>query len=73
MPRQYAMTDADFMGFLRDYHTRHGYMPSVRDIIRSTSYTTTSGVARRLHALRDAGLLTFEDGKARTIVLRGSQ
>lgn len=24
MPRQYAMTDADFMGFLRDYHTRHG-------------------------------------------------
>lgn len=55
------------VAFIRTYIAEHGYSPTHREIIDAGLCSATSVVAYNLTQLRDAGVVAFEDGKARTI------
>lgn len=52
--------------FIEDFLERHGYSPNFREIAWEFN-CSTSTVHKVLHALKDEGLVDFEDGKYRTI------
>lgn len=49
------------------YTAKHGYAPTIRDLCAITGVSSTSFVNNHLRQLRDAGKITFIDGKTRTI------
>lgn len=51
------------------YWRKHGFSPSIRDLVEKTGTPSTSMVARRLKSLRAHGLLTFYPMTTRSIVL----
>lgn len=63
--RQQAILEA-----IKDFHSVHGYSPSLREIISLTGGTmSTSVVSYNLRRLREQGVLAFEDGQTRTVRL----
>jgi SOS-response transcriptional repressor LexA len=61
-PRQWAM-----VAFVRSYTAARGYAPSIAEIMTGTAASSKSVVAYNLRALRDMGVITYEDGKSRTV------
>lgn len=59
-------TRAAILWFVRDYRTEHGYSPTVREIATGTGRSVNT-IWLQLRILREKGLLTFEDRKARTV------
>ena len=51
-------------------HTReHGCSPSNREIAERADLASTSSVSHHLHQLRDAGLVSYDDGRPRTVTV----
>ncbi len=49
--------------------SRNGYAPSVRDIMNTLGYKSTSTVHLYLHRLSELGYISMEDGKSRAITV----
>ena len=64
-------TDETIVNFIKDYISKNGYSPSVRDIGASVGISSAGSMKYRLHKLREKGLITFDDGKPRTIRVVG--
>lgn len=62
-------SDESIVSFISRYRREHGYAPSVREIMVGTGYESPWTVRRRLGQMRDRGIITFDDGKPRTIVV----
>lgn len=60
--RQQQVLDA-----IREYHTAHGFCPSIRDVMRSLGFTSPNAVMNHLHTLRRKGCLTWTYGNARSL------
>lgn len=58
--------------FIREYWAREKMPPCIRDIQEGANISSTSIVAHHLAVLRKEGLLTWEYGENRTIVLIGT-
>jgi len=52
------------------YRVKHGFSPTVRELIRLTPYQSTSGVAYALQVLRREGAIDWVNGLARTIIIK---
>ena len=59
------------MEFLRQFTQENGYAPSVREICAAVGLQSTATVHYHLNALRDAGLISMDEMKKRTISLPG--
>jgi SOS-response transcriptional repressor LexA len=55
--------------FLRGYIARHGYSPSVRDVVTGLRLSSTSVAKYRLKLLEQRGVIRSEPGHSRTIRL----
>lgn len=55
------------MEFIRTYTAEKGYAPAFAEFIDAGLCSATSVVAYNLWQLRDAGVVAYEDGKARTV------
>ena len=60
------VTDDEILSFIRSYIERYGYSPSMRDVSKAIGISI-SPTKYRLDRLRESGVITFEDGMARTI------
>ena len=59
----------EILEFLRDFSAQNGYAPTVREIMRAVGLNSTASVYYHLSALNDAGLISMDGGKNRTIRL----
>lgn len=59
----------EILEFLRDFSAQNGYAPTVREIMRAVGLKSTASVYYHLSALNDAGLISMDGGKNRTIRL----
>jgi len=66
MPRRSEYRDA-VVGFVDRYTVRRGVPPTVREIAHGLGYSSESTVWMYLKELRDAGRLTWQPGKSRTV------
>ena len=53
------VTDDEIVGFIRDYHSKNGWAPSVREIAAGVGYYSTSSVQDRLVKLNEAGRIVY--------------
>lgn len=63
----------DVLRTVERFRAVHGYSPSVREVCDGCGLTSTASAHRHLEALRDAGMLTWQRGKTRTIVAHPRQ
>lgn len=61
----------EILEFLRQFTQDNGYAPSVREICAAVGLQSTATVHYHLNALRDAGLISMDEMKKRTISLPG--
>lgn len=59
----------EILAFLRDFSAQNGYAPTVREIMGAVGLRSTASVYYHLSALNDAGLISMDGGKNRTIRL----
>ena len=59
----------EILAFLRDFSAQNGYAPTVREIMRAVGLKSTASVYYHLSALNDAGVISMDGGKNRTIRL----
>ena len=59
----------EILAFLRDFSAQNGYAPTVREIMRAVGLKSTASVYYHLSTLNDAGLISMDGGKNRTIRL----
>ena len=59
----------EILEFLRDFSAQNGYAPTVREIMRAVGLKSTATVHYHLSALNDAGIISMDGGKNRTIRL----
>ena len=69
---RYTRTAA-VLAYLRRHIAEHGTPPSIRDIVRGLGLPATGSVTPHLRILREAGLVSWEAGKARTLRLTGKE
>ena len=62
----------EILEFLRNFSAQNGYAPTVREIMRAVGLKSTASVYYHLSALNDAGLISMDGGKNRTIRLLNS-
>ena len=62
----------EILEFLRDFSAQNGYAPTVREIMRAVGLKSTASVYYHLSALNDAGIISMDGGKNRTIRLLNS-
>lgn len=60
---------ATLLAYLREYIAEHSYGPTLREMMAAIGVSTPSVAAYHLERLRADGLVTFEDGKSRTVRL----
>ena len=63
----------EILQFLTKFVGENGYAPSVREICKAVGLQSTATVHYHLNALRDAGLISMDDMKKRTISLPDSR
>ena len=59
----------EILEFLRNFSAQNGYAPTVREIMRAVGLKSTASVYYHLSALNDAGVISMDGGKNRTIRL----
>jgi len=65
--------ESEILTFIKGYIEEHGFAPTIREICDATCCRSTSTVAYNLDSLERRGLITREQGKARTIRLVGKE
>jgi repressor LexA len=58
--------------FIESHIRQHGFPPTIREIGQHLGIKSTNGVNDHLNALQKKGFLTREEGKSRTLQLRGT-
>jgi|TARA_R110000824_G_scaffold215094_1_gene401352 repressor LexA len=61
--------DGNLLLYLKRYTKKHGYPPSLREILEDLGYSSTSVVTYQLDRLEREGRLTRQRHVARSIVL----
>jgi SOS-response transcriptional repressor LexA len=59
----------EFLRFIRQYATDHGYAPSIRDMMGALGVNSTNGVIDHLDALERKGMITRARKSSRAICL----
>lgn len=55
--------------FVTEYQAEHGYAPTWREIQRTMGWPTVSMVTYHMRQMREAGLVTWDRYKSRTLRL----
>jgi repressor LexA len=61
------VTDQAILDFIDEFHKKHGYAPSMREVMHGVGINSTGAVRYRLGVMRDKGLVTFEKSQPRTL------
>lgn len=70
-PNSPDLRDYDLLCAANSWQQKHGYPPTIRDLVKCTGWSSTSLVQHHLRHLRTLGCVAFEDGAGRTLrVLR---
>lgn len=71
MENMNRLTEKDFevMGNILAFIKENGFSPTFRELAEMLGYTSTSTVHRYLQRLQEAGLITYEATKPRTIAI----
>lgn len=74
MENMNRLTGKDFevMGNILAFIKENGFSPTFRELAEMLGYTSTSTVHRYLQRLQEAGLITYEATKPRTIAITGN-
>ena len=59
----------DILLAIKLHHRQRGYAPTIRDIMQMCDISSTSVVTYHLDRLREAGMVDWLDGSARTLHL----
>jgi|TARA_Y100000310_G_scaffold343146_1_gene449434 repressor LexA len=62
----------DIVAEIRRYIAEHGFAPTLREIMAGTGITSTSVINYHLYHLQETGVITRDEGKARSIRLTGT-
>lgn len=54
-PHTITSKDKEIIAVIKEYHLKHGYMPSFREIGKAVGLTSTSTVKAHMDRLRDLG------------------
>lgn len=60
-------TETQVFTFIQEFIKQNSYAPSVREIGKGTALCSTSTVLYHLRSLRKRGLITWDEGRARSI------
>jgi repressor LexA len=73
-PDASSLTDRQrlVLRFIESHIRQHGFPPTIREIGQHLGIKSTNGVNDHLNALQKKGFLTREEGKSRTLQLRGT-
>lgn len=55
--------DAAMLRFSEEYHEKHGYRPSTREMAAAAGFSSTSSAQGRIEKLKAAGYLASEAGR----------
>lgn len=58
---------SELLRLIKDHHRVHGYPPSVRELMAAAGTASMSTTHRDLVALRDKGLIEWDNNRYRTI------
>ena len=61
------VTDQQILDFIDLYHEKHGYAPSMRDVMVGVGLVSVGAIRYRMGILKEKGLVSFEPGQARTL------
>lgn len=64
-----GVTQSAILDCVAAYIEKHGFSPTVREIQTELGCKSTSTIHDYLHKMMDAGILSFEPTKPRTIVI----
>lgn len=72
MPNVSKVTDQAIVEAITRFTILNGYPPTFDEIGKIVGFASKNTVSKRINRLRDAGILTYKDGKPRTVrVIRG--
>lgn len=57
----------EILAWIDAYIREHGYSPSVRELVQAFGFKGPNGAACHLRPLRKKGVVTWVDGKPRTL------
>lgn len=60
-------TEEEIFKFITEFYSKHKYSPTVREIAKKASVTSTSTVLRYLNKLQEKGLIEWKTKAPRTI------
>lgn len=60
-------TDEQILAFVREYTSKNGYPPTMREIGNAVGITAASSVQYRLRRLKMKGLVQYDHKKPRTL------
>lgn len=66
LPQPLTPRQQDVLEWIAGYIDTHGYSPTVREIASHYGWTT-NGVMCHLRPMRKKGVITWQDGQARTM------
>lgn len=66
--KQVTERDQELLDFIKEYQTRHGYSPSLREISRGL-YMSVTTAQRHLYKLVELGCISITPRTPRSIVL----
>jgi repressor LexA len=73
LPGELTDRQREVVSTIEDFRGKHGYSPSVRDMMKSLGIGSTNGIVCHLKALAKKGAIVWDTGTARSIrVLRQS-
>jgi repressor LexA len=68
-PRPATKRQVEVLQFISDYHARHGYPPTMRELGTHFGWASSNAAAWHASSLVKRGLLTGIPSKARTLLL----
>jgi len=63
--------DDRVIGFIRDYTEAQGYPPTIQDICKAVGVKSSATMHTRLRRLKHEGQVTWDEGKVRTLKVKG--
>lgn len=66
-------TDEQIVNAIAEYHDKHGYAPTFKDVMSATGIKSSSTMHHHLNKIRDKGAIDYVDGEPRTLKVTSSQ
>lgn len=59
--------ETEILNIISDYYKKHNYSPTIREITRKSSVSSTSTISRYLNRMEEKGMIEWKEKIPRTI------